>query len=73
MMIKFILVMQLCVNGLCYPPLPNDIYDTYKECIIAGYEESLMVISNMDEDNLNTSKPIITFWCQEEKQQGLGT
>jgi|TARA_Y100000996_G_scaffold143930_1_gene110605 hypothetical protein len=72
-MIKFILVMQLCVNGLCYPPLPNDIFDSYKGCIIAGYEESLIFINDMDEDNLNKSKPIIRFWCQEEKQKGLGT
>ena len=68
-MAKFILMLQLCINGMCYPPLTNDefIFNNYKDCTIAGYEESLMYFSNMDDEYVNDVKPILRFWCQEEK------
>ena len=51
-MIKFVLMLQLCVSGMCYPPLTSEefIFDTYKECTITGYEECLMNVVNMDDE-----------------------
>ena len=68
-MVKFVLMLQLCVSGMCYPPLTNDdfIFDTYKECTITGYEESLMYVGNMDDEYVNNQRPLIRFWCIEEK------
>ena len=68
-MVKFVLMLQLCVSGTCYPPLTSEkfIFDTYKECTITGYEESLMYVGNMDDEYVNNQRPLIRFWCIEEK------
>jgi len=69
-MIKFILVLQLCYSGgQCFTPMTNPSYafDNYKSCIMAGYEESLMIISEMKD--IETNKPIIRFWCDEQKNE----
>ena len=41
-------MLQLCVSGMCYPPLTSEefIFNTYKECTITGYEESLMYVGD---------------------------
>ena len=69
MMVKFVLMLQLCVSGMCYPPLTSEefIFDTYKECTITGYEESLMNVVNMDDEYVNAQKPLIRFWCLEQE------
>ena len=69
MMVKFGLMLQLCVSGMCYPPLTSEefIFDTYKECTITGYEESLMHVANMDDEYVNAQKPLIRFWCLEQE------
>lgn len=68
-MVKFILILQLCMGGVCYPPLTDDVvYPSYKTCTIAGYNKSLGFIEKMDDTDMQ-KRPIIRFWCQEEKKQ----
>tara|TARA_R110002020_G_scaffold210_4_gene1021 strand:+ start:4600 stop:4764 length:165 start_codon:yes stop_codon:yes gene_type:complete len=43
------------------------VFDNYKSCAIAGYEESLMIISEIKD--IETNKPIIRFWCEEHKDE----
>lgn len=69
-MIKFILVLQLCYSGgQCFTPMTKTdfVFDNYKSCAIAGYEESLMIISEIKD--IETNKPIIRFWCEEHKDE----
>jgi len=70
-MIEFLLVLQLCMGGVCYPPLTDDvIYPSYKTCIVAGYHESLGFIEKMDDADMQR-RPIIRFWCQEMQKQNI--
>lgn len=70
-MVKFILVLQLCIGGVCYPPLTPEIsYDSYRSCIVSGYEQSLDFINKMPESDMQ-KRPVIRFWCYEDKKQSI--
>jgi hypothetical protein len=43
-MIKFVLVMQMCftLTQTCLPPIKSvELYDTHKDCSLAGYKEGI--------------------------------
>ena len=72
-MIKFILILQLCASGTCYTPLTNPafIFDSYRECALAGYVEGGKMMEMFNPKDVELSTPIIRFWCQEEKKQNI--
>ena len=72
-MVKFILVLQLCTSAMCYPPVTNPafIFDNYRQCAMAGYIEAGKMFERFDPIDVELNKPIIRFWCQEEKKQNI--
>ena len=72
-MVKFILVLQLCTSAMCYPPVTNPAFtfDNYRQCAVAGYIESGKMFEKFDPVDVELNKPILRFWCQQEKKQNI--
>jgi len=69
-MVKFILILQMCyaTQNMCLPPMElTTIYSSYKECGLAGYNQSSSIIQEMDSKLINDNKILIKFWCLEKK------
>ena len=66
---KFFLSMILCsgVAGSCLEPFPmtDKFYDNWQSCIIAGNEESIKKIKELNTEDFNQFKFFIKFYCQE--------
>jgi len=72
---KFILSMIICtsVYNTCLSPHPMpDLYGSYYNCIIAGYEESLRKAKEIGAPEINKYGIVIKFYClpleQHEKK-----
>tara|TARA_R100001463_G_scaffold130602_1_gene190120 strand:+ start:65 stop:283 length:219 start_codon:yes stop_codon:yes gene_type:complete len=72
-MVKFILVLQLCSSVTCYTPMTNPslVFDSYRDCAISGYIEGGKMMEKFDPVEVELNKPIIRFWCQQEKKQNI--
>ena len=58
---KFILVLTLCSQtyGSCMPPVQNSIYyNSFRDCTMAGYEESLKILKAFSIQEFNEKKTI---------------
>jgi len=69
-MIKFALVLQMCftLSQTCVQPIRyTDLFDTHKECSLAGYKNAYAIIESRPDYEVNKQKAMITFWCLEEK------
>ena len=67
-MIKFILIIQLCsvVHMDCMKEFQSNIvFDSYYECMHAGYAHSIDSLNNMGQQFVDRSKVVIKFSCQE--------
>ena len=68
---KFVLSMILCsgVAGSCLEPFPmtDKFYDNWQSCMIAGNEESIKKIKELNPEDFNQYKFYIRFYCQEEQ------
>ena len=63
---KFILVLALCSQtyGSCMPPIQNSIYyDSFRDCSIAGYEESLKILKAFSIKEFEDKKLYTSFAC----------
>ena len=63
---KFMLVMTLCSATFktCLPPSNiTPVYESYYDCATAGYINSLGVLQQMDNENVNDNKIVINFEC----------
>ena len=71
MSMKFLLSLVFC-SGLysaCMPPIPmSEIYDSYYDCIQAGYVESFEKMEEIGSKEVNRSKTFIKFYCQPVKK-----
>jgi len=68
-MIKFVLIMQMCftLSQTCLQPIKSsNLYDTHKECSLAGYKSSYDIIKSRPNSEVNEQKAMITFWCVEQ-------
>jgi len=69
-MLKFILVLQLCYSTtqVCIPPIQTGtLFNTHKECSLMGYKTGFDIISNKSDEEVNTTRAYIKFWCLEQK------
>ena len=66
---KFILSMIMCssVYNSCLPPhnLP-ELYDSYYECLLAGYKESVNKAKEIGPREVNKYGTVIKFICIDE-------
>ncbi len=63
---KFVLVLALCSQtyGSCMPPVQNNIYyDSFRDCTIAGYEESLKILKAFSIQEFKEKKLYTSFAC----------
>ena len=71
MSMKFLLSLVFC-SGLystCMPPIPmSEIYDSYYDCIQAGYVESFEKMEEIGSEEVNRSETFIKFYCQPVKK-----
>ena len=71
MSMKILLSLVFC-SGLystCMPPIPmSEIYDSYYDCIQAGYVESFEKMEEIGSKEVNRSKTFIKFYCQPVKK-----
>ena len=68
-MIKFLLVFQLCysMNGVCFPPMKEQIYDTFRECSLSGYSKAYDFINKLPKERVELNHTLIKFWCESKK------
>ena len=67
---KFVLMLALCSQtyGSCIPPLENKInYDSFRDCTIAGYQESLNILQTFSLEEFEEKKLYISFACTEQE------
>ena len=60
------LVMTICSATFqtCLPPSDvRPVYESYYDCATAGYINSLGVLQQMDNENVNDNKIVINFEC----------
>ena len=63
---KFMLVIYACsvVHGACGERVQNpELYNTHKECALAGYELSIEAINVLEESLVNQEKIFFKFNC----------
>ena len=67
-MIKFILILQVC-SSLYKPCIPSfqdsTLYDTWQNCGIAGYEQGMSIMKELESEEVNSSKIYVRFTCEE--------
>ena len=65
---KFALIMYACsvLSNQCGDPLRDPtLYNTHKECAMAGYIQSITVLDSMDSKKVNDAKLYFSFSCKE--------
>ena len=66
---KFILVLTLCSQtyGSCMPPVQNSIYyNSFRDCTMAGYEESLKILKAFSIQEFKEKKLYTSFACSPQ-------
>ena len=69
---KFTLAFLLCsyVAETCLPPhIWETQFDTEYDCLVKGYEESLLKIQEIGPDDISTHRMYIKFGCYEENKE----
>ena len=68
---KFILILNICsaVHLNCLPTIYDSfIFNSWKECAIAGYQRSIDEINKIDNGIVNRNKVLVNFKCEEVKE-----
>ena len=68
LVMKFMLVLQICsaVYQQCSDPYPNfSYYNTFYDCATAGYLNALTINQSLGIAEVNKSKILINFKCEE--------
>ena len=66
---KIILTMIVCsaLGGKCLEPMQRmNRYDTWADCMRAGYEDSLEIMQQLGDAQLNSYQTYIKFVCSEK-------
>ena len=73
-MTKFVLILALCsnINNVCMSPVQDvQTYDTFGECILQAYDQSLQVLSTIDIKEVNDKELYTRFICKEKEDDTL--
>ena len=65
---KIILTMIVCsaIGGKCLEPMQRmDRYDTWADCMRAGYADSLLIMRNLGDATINSTQTYVKFVCSE--------
>ena len=67
---KFLLTLVICsqVAGTCMPPYPwPTTFNTQYECLMFGYEESIVKMKEIGPKDVNQYNMFIKFYCTPEQ------
>ena len=71
---KFLLIIQICssiYNG-CLTPLNDPYsYNSWKDCGLAGYEQTMNIMKELDSSLVNKDKIYIRFSCEEVESSDI--
>ena len=56
-------IAQECKHGITYPTQ----FDTFKDCLYKGYEQSKVLLDNYPPEMINEFKVLTKFVCVEQK------
>ena len=73
-MTKFVLILALCsnVHNACMSPVQDvQTYDTFGECILQAYDQSLQVLSTIDIKEVNDKELYTRFICKDKEDDTL--
>ena len=65
---KIILTMIVCsaLGGKCLEPIQRmDRYNTWADCMRAGYKDSLLIMQNLGDVTINSTQTYVKFVCSE--------
>ena len=66
---KLVLALIMCsaVNSTCLPPIDTKKeFDTWYDCSVAGYQESLDLLQESDSKKVNEYKLYVKFFCYDK-------
>ena len=66
---KFLLTLVICsqVAGTCMPPYPwPTTFDTQYDCLMFGYEQSIVKMQQIGSEEVNRYNMFIKFYCTPE-------
>ena len=66
---KLALVLVMCsgIHSVCLPPIDTGFtFNTWQECSLKGYEESLELMRSSDPEQVNEAKLFVKFYCYEK-------
>ena len=55
------------MNGVCFPPMEEQIYDTFRECSLSGYSKAYDFINQLPKERVELNHTLIKFWCESKK------
>ena len=67
---KFLLTLVICsqVAGTCMPPYPwPTTFDTQYDCLMFGYQQSIVKMQEIGADDVNKYNMFIKFYCTPEQ------
>ena len=65
---KFLLIIQICssIYSGCLTPLNDPYsYNSWKDCGLAGYEQSMNIMKELDSSQVNKTKYIFGFLAKK--------
>ena len=68
---KFMLILKVCsvVHLNCLPPIQdNFVFNSWLECVNAGYLRSIQTTNEMDSGIVNRNQVVVNFSCQSVEE-----
>jgi uncharacterized protein YjfI (DUF2170 family) len=73
-MTKFVLILALCsnVHSACMSPVQDaKAYDTFRECILQAYDQSLKILTSIDIKEVDGKELYTKFICKDKEDDTL--
>ena len=73
-MTKFVLILALCsnVHSACMNPVQDGkTYDTFGECILQAYDQSLIILHTIDIKEVDGNQLYTNFICKEQEDDAV--
>ena len=68
---KFMLILKVCsaLHMNCLPTMNDSfVFNSWSECVSAGYLRSIKIINNIDSSIVNENKMIVNFQCVQTEE-----
>ena len=70
MKLSLILILCSAMQSTCMPPMHTGLqYNTWNDCMIAGYEQSLEFFKTSGADQINKNQLYMKFVCFENTEE----